>query len=137
MKKQTVVSVILALALAAAVADICAAELKPETLKAWEEYKKLTEQRVDRELSSDTNFLMQDFLSPGDRQRCRTSILFDDCRPGKRTAPGPESWSGPSTRAGCRDTGSEESQPVTGSRQTGRSHTKRSIRRAGGDPRAA
>lgn len=49
--------------LSAGVFDVRAAELKPETIRAWERYIELTEQRIAGELSSTDGFLVRDFLS--------------------------------------------------------------------------
>jgi hypothetical protein len=41
------------------------AGLSEETLAAWETYRKLTEARIEKELSSTSGFLVRDFLEPG------------------------------------------------------------------------
>jgi hypothetical protein len=41
------------------------AGLSEETLAAWEAYRKLTEARIEKELSSTSGFLVRDFLEPG------------------------------------------------------------------------
>jgi hypothetical protein len=41
-----------------------AADLKPETLRAWQEYAKATENRIAQELSVPNRFLAQDFQPP-------------------------------------------------------------------------
>ncbi len=53
---------------------IPAAELKPETLKAWKEYERLTEKRIALELESNERFLVQDFLPPSETARCRQTL---------------------------------------------------------------
>ncbi len=50
------------------------AELKPETLKAWEEYARLTEKRIAFELGSSDKFLVQDFLPTAEAIRCRQDL---------------------------------------------------------------
>lgn len=46
--------------------SVGAAKLQPETLKAWERYKKLTEARIQREIASSDGFLVRDFLPESD-----------------------------------------------------------------------
>ncbi len=48
--------------------------LRPETVKAWEEYQRLTEKRIAAELSSKKGFLVQDFLPPAEADRCRKEL---------------------------------------------------------------
>ncbi|MEJ2110969.1 MAG: hypothetical protein P8Z37_13870 [Acidobacteriota bacterium] len=50
------------------------AELESSTLQAWEQYEKLTEQRITRELGSKEGFLTQDFLPEKDRNKCRSEV---------------------------------------------------------------
>ena len=60
MKKFVLPSLLLlvpALALPATLAD--------DTLAAWETYRKLTEARIEKELSSTSGFLVRDFFDPG------------------------------------------------------------------------
>jgi hypothetical protein len=49
-------------------ATIQAAELKPETVAAWERYVELTEKRIERELGSSGGFLVEDFLPEEERE---------------------------------------------------------------------
>ncbi|MFC2171862.1 hypothetical protein ACFLU6_04440 [Acidobacteriota bacterium] len=51
-----------------------AAKLKPATVKAFEQYEKLTEKRIAAELDSGKGFLIQDFLPPSDQKLCRQTI---------------------------------------------------------------
>jgi len=48
-----------------------AAELKPETVAAWNAYVAATEARIARELGEDRRFLVQDFEPASDRARAR------------------------------------------------------------------
>ncbi len=50
------------------------AELKAETLKAWDEYVRLTEKRIASELASKERFLVQDSLPPSEAARCRQTL---------------------------------------------------------------
>jgi putative flippase GtrA len=52
-----------------------AADLKPETLKAWKAAVEETERRISAELSSDKGFLAMDFLNPQDAARERRAVL--------------------------------------------------------------
>ena len=52
-----------------------AADLKPETLKAWNVAVKETERRISAELSSDRGFLAMDFLPPQNGDRERQAVL--------------------------------------------------------------
>ena len=45
--------------------------LGSETLRAWDAYVELTEQRITKELESDEGFLVMDFLPPTDASRAR------------------------------------------------------------------
>jgi hypothetical protein len=51
----------------ATVSTIDGAELHPETLRAWEQYIELTEQRIASELASADKFLAREFLENPDR----------------------------------------------------------------------
>jgi hypothetical protein len=44
-----------------------AARLEPATLKAWDQYLKWADQKVERELSDPQGFLIQNYLSPKDK----------------------------------------------------------------------
>jgi hypothetical protein len=59
---------------------IQSAELKPETLKAWQIYAQATENRIAQELASDKIFLAQDFqpvVNPAvDRQTLRKGVIL-------------------------------------------------------------
>jgi hypothetical protein len=46
--------------------ELLAAELRPETLEAWQLYRTLTEVRIERELASEEGFLVSDFLPESD-----------------------------------------------------------------------
>lgn len=50
------------------------AELQKQTLAAWEQYRALTEARIEKELSSSDGFLVRDFLPPADAARIRSQI---------------------------------------------------------------
>jgi len=52
---------------------VSAAELTPETLRAWRRYVATTEARVDRELRSPTRFLASDFGDEGERTAIRSA----------------------------------------------------------------
>lgn len=54
--------------------ETLATELKPETLKAWKEYERLTEKRIVSELESNKGFLVQDFLPAAEATRCRQTL---------------------------------------------------------------
>jgi hypothetical protein len=51
-----------------------AATLQGQTLAAWDHYKKLTEARIERELSSSNGFLVRDFFEPSDAAAIRSAI---------------------------------------------------------------
>ena len=57
---------------------ICApargAKLQEETLRAWDDYRKLTEARIEKELASKDGFLVRDFLDARDRQQILSKI---------------------------------------------------------------
>jgi hypothetical protein len=57
-----------------AASPAAAATLKPETIKAWEAYIRLTEDRITSELQSPAGFLVQEFLSEEEAGACRDSI---------------------------------------------------------------
>jgi putative flippase GtrA len=52
-----------------------AADLKPETLKAWKAAVRETEERIAAELSSERGFLAMDFLTAKDADRERQGVL--------------------------------------------------------------
>lgn len=54
--------------------ETAAAELRPETLQAWDLYKRLTESRIERELSSEEGFLVRDFLPESDAATVRAAL---------------------------------------------------------------
>jgi hypothetical protein len=49
-----------------------AAKLHDETLQAWETYRKLTETRIEKELSSTSGFLVREFLEARRAQKVRS-----------------------------------------------------------------
>ena len=51
-----------------------AAELKQQTLEAWEKYERLTEERIARELDSSQGFLLWDFMDEEQAARCRKAV---------------------------------------------------------------
>ena len=55
-----------------------AAELRPETVKAWNLYAAATEQRIEQELKSSKGFLALDFQSPKDRADERKAVMAGD-----------------------------------------------------------
>ena len=52
-----------------------AAELRPETVKAWNLYAAATEQRIEKELKSSKGFLALDFQPPTDRAAERKAVM--------------------------------------------------------------
>ncbi len=54
---------------------VMAAKLQEKTLKAWDEYVRLTEERIEEELSASTGFLAQDFQSLPKAQMERDAAL--------------------------------------------------------------
>jgi hypothetical protein len=55
-----------------------AAKLRPETLRAWHEYERLTEARIERELASSEGFLVRDFLPESDRVRINNAVASNE-----------------------------------------------------------
>ena len=55
-----------------------AAKLQPDTLSAWLEYKRLTEERIERELASTEGFLIFNFLLESDRVAIRSALDSSD-----------------------------------------------------------
>jgi hypothetical protein len=51
-----------------------AATLREETLVAWELYKKLTEERIERELASEDGYLIRDFFPDSDQALIRNTL---------------------------------------------------------------
>lgn len=51
-----------------------AATLKSKTVRAWEDYVELTEERIERELASDDGYFVTDFLPPQEADACRVTI---------------------------------------------------------------
>ena len=57
--------------------SVLAAELRPDTVSAWNRYAELTEARIDGELSDASTgegFLVFDHLDPADRSRCEQEV---------------------------------------------------------------
>lgn len=54
--------------------DGVAAELRPETVQAWNDYVALTEARIDAELASDAGFRVMDFMDSGERAECQERV---------------------------------------------------------------
>jgi hypothetical protein len=52
-----------------------AAELKTATLKAWDEYVRLTEERIGNELESEEGFFGHDFIRPNESRAIWRSVL--------------------------------------------------------------
>jgi hypothetical protein len=46
-------------------------DLKPETLKAWNTYVDLTQQRIDKEINDGGKFLIRDFKDPAEAKKLR------------------------------------------------------------------
>jgi hypothetical protein len=65
---------LLLLVTAASGAPGLGAELTPGALRAWEQYRRLTEARIERELSSGERFLVQDFLPQAEAALARHSL---------------------------------------------------------------
>ncbi len=84
--------VFLLLAAVAAVGggNATAAELKPDTLRAWEAYLRPTEARISRELSSNTRFLALDFQSPTTAAAERREVLAGEVTVTKIESLGPD-----------------------------------------------
>ena len=59
--KQQAMPVLFLVGALSTVPPLRAAELRPETVKAWEAYVQATEQRIARELASNSGFLAMDF----------------------------------------------------------------------------
>lgn len=59
---------------AATVAEVRGAELRPETLAAWNDYVLRTAERVEAELGGGRGFLVQDFLPARDAAACREKL---------------------------------------------------------------
>jgi hypothetical protein len=55
-------------------APLGAAELKRETLAAWNRYVELTEMRIERELQGRSGFLVQDFLPEEEREAAKQEL---------------------------------------------------------------
>jgi hypothetical protein len=53
--------------LQACISPLCAAELKPETVQAWDQYLKWANAKVQRELSQPKLFLIQNTLPPAEK----------------------------------------------------------------------
>lgn len=54
------------------------AKLRRETLEAWQEYRRLTEARIDRELESPDGFLVRDFLSDADQSEIQKALAANE-----------------------------------------------------------
>jgi hypothetical protein len=55
--------------------NLFAAELHPQTVKAWDEYVVHTEARISRELEAAEGFFVHDFLSPSESAKARREVL--------------------------------------------------------------
>jgi hypothetical protein len=69
---------IMLLALCALLPTASTAELKRETIQAWERYLQWANAKVQRELSNPNQFLIQNVLPPGDRSAVAKSIAAGD-----------------------------------------------------------
>jgi hypothetical protein len=65
--------IVLALALAVSV-TVAAAGVEPETAAAFQRYARLTEERIDREVATDTEFLWIDTLPPSRRSEFQKGL---------------------------------------------------------------
>ena len=54
--------------------EVLAAKLQPKTLKGWETYVRLTEQRIGAELEDEKRFLVTDFMSDTEAQTVRVLL---------------------------------------------------------------
>lgn len=54
--------------------NVEAATLKSKTVRAWEDYVELTEERIDRELGSDNGYFVVDFLPLDEAAQCQETI---------------------------------------------------------------
>ena len=72
--KTPALAAVLFCALVASGSHALGAKLKPDTLKAWEEYQRLTEARIASELESSQGFLVQDFLPSEDQARYQRAL---------------------------------------------------------------
>ncbi|MCZ6879165.1 MAG: hypothetical protein O7G29_13590, partial [Acidobacteria bacterium] len=68
-------ALLVVLAMGVADSPVMAAKLQGKTLKAWDEYVRLTEERIEEELNSSTGFLAQDFQSLPKAQMERDAAL--------------------------------------------------------------
>ena len=66
---------LIVLAMGLAGSPVMGAELQKKTLTAWEEYVRLTEERIQEELNSSSGFLAQDFQSVPKAQMERDAVL--------------------------------------------------------------
>ena len=66
---------IVVLAMGMASSPVMAAKLQEKTLKAWNQYVRLTEERITEELNSSTGFLAQDFQTVPKAQMERDAAL--------------------------------------------------------------
>jgi hypothetical protein len=55
-----------------------AGQLPPARIQAWNEYVRLTEERISRELASEEAFLVQDFGNPRASERARAALIAGD-----------------------------------------------------------
>jgi len=79
-------------------APASAAVLKPDTVQAWENYIRHTEERIDKELQSEDGFLVLDFQAPREAAAARAAAVrgevvvaklqTGDSRGGKISVPG-------------------------------------------------
>ena len=54
--------------------SVSAAQLKAKTVKAWDKYVQLTEDRISRELKSEASFLAADFLNSKSARSCKALV---------------------------------------------------------------
>jgi len=76
-KKQTysIGALLIVLAIGMTGSPLKGAELQKKTLTAWDEYVRLTEERITKELNSSSGFLAQDFQAVPKAQMERDAIL--------------------------------------------------------------
>jgi len=92
MRRRTTPARVLALALtlslAGPIVPADAAELKPHTVQAFNEYASAVEARIDRELGSSAGFLGLDFGKPADAEAVRKSVRAGQVHVSRLTARG-------------------------------------------------
>jgi len=70
--------VFLVIAIVLATSGAHGEELKPETLKAWNTYVDLTQQRIDKEIRAGKRFLIRDFSTPAAAGKIQAALKRGD-----------------------------------------------------------